>query len=81
MLGSYAIDVSKSDNANLGYILYTFSPNVSPGSLIVMYPPNLVYLTAINNSITRMNFRIVDKNFSLLDLHGEQLQMTLDVKS
>ena len=81
ILGSYSVNASKSSRADLGYILYTFFPNVSPGSLIVMNQPNLVYLTAINNPIAKMNFRIVDQNFSLLDLRDEQLQITLDVKS
>ncbi|KAL3858570.1 hypothetical protein ACJMK2_008846 [Sinanodonta woodiana] len=84
---SYSVDASSefssgtSSRANPGYILYTFSPNVSPGSLIVMNPPNLVYLATIHDSIPAINFSITDQNFSLIDLRGEQLQMTIEVKS
>ena len=81
ILDSYSVDASSSSRANPGYIIYTFSPNVSPGSLIVMNPPNLVYLATVSDSITSINFRITDQDFSLLDLRGEQLQMTLEVKS
>ena len=81
IVDSYSADSTKSSRANPGYILYTFSPNVSPGSLIVMNPPNLVYLATINDFSTQINFKITDQDFFLIDLRGEQLQMTVEVKS
>ena len=64
-----------------GYILYTFSPNVSPGSLIVMTPSNIVYLATASEFITNINFRITDQDFSLIDLRGDQLQLTIELRS
>ena len=81
VLGSYSINATKDLRATPGYILFTFSPNVSPGSLIVMNPPFLTYLETTSGFISRMNFKIVDQNFSLIDLRGEQLQLTLEIRS
>ena len=79
---SYSVeDAGKSSKAQQGYILYTFSPNVSPGSLIVMVPPNLEFFRTEHDFITRIHFRITDQNFELLDFRGEQLQMKFQIKS
>jgi hypothetical protein len=77
VLGSYRFDTSSSTRANRGYILYTFSPHVSPGSLIITISTNPTYLETVNSSISRMNFRLVDKDFNLIDLSGEQIRITL----
>ncbi|KAL3865632.1 hypothetical protein ACJMK2_043003 [Sinanodonta woodiana] len=76
---SLILDITSA--AQQGYILYTFSPNVPPGSIIVMVPPNLEFFRTQNDFIIRIHFRITDQNFELLDLRGEQLQMKIQIKS
>ena len=79
--GSYHVNTSQSNLALQGYIIYTFSPQVPPGSLIVMNPVNLIYLKTINEFISRLNFKFVDQNNNIVDLSDEELQITLDLKS
>ena len=79
--GSYQIDLKKSNQAQEGYILYSFSPTVPPGFLIIEDPTNPVYMRCHNNSLTRINFILTDQSNNLIDLRGEVLAISLFVKS
>ena len=79
--GSYQIDIGKSNQAQQGYILYSFAPSVSPGFLLIENPINPVYMKCHNKSLTRINFKLVDQSNNLIDLRNETLQISLFVKS
>ena len=79
--GSYQINLEQSNQAQQGYILYSFAPTVPPGWLIIENPTNPVCMRCHNNSLTRINFRLTDQSNTLIDLHGEVLQISLFVKS
>ena len=79
--GSYQINLEQSNQAQQGYILYSFAPSVSPGFLIIEDPTNPVYMRCQNNLLTRINFRLTDQSNNLIDLRGEVLAISLFVKS
>ncbi|KAL3848078.1 hypothetical protein ACJMK2_018959, partial [Sinanodonta woodiana] len=69
--GSYQINLEQSNQAQQGYILYSFAPTAPPGFLIVEDPVNPVYMQCHNKSLTRINFRLTDQSNALIDLRGE----------
>ena len=79
--GSYQINLKQSNQAQQGYILYSFSPTAPPGFLIIEDPINPVYMRCHNNSLTKINFRLTDQSNNLIDLRGEELVVNLFVKS
>ena len=79
--GSYQINLEQSNQAQQGYILYSFAPTAPPGFLIVEDPVNPVYMQCHNKSLTRINFRLTDQSNNLIDLRGEVLAISLFVKS
>ena len=79
--GSYRTDLGISNQAQQGYVLYTFTPIVPPGSLIVQEPINPVYLRTHNQYLSRINFKLTDQSGHLIDLRGEVLLINLYVKS
>lgn len=79
--GSYQINLQRSNQAQEGYILYSFAPSVSPGYLIIEDPTNPVYMRCHNDTLTRINFKLTDQSNNLIDLRGEILAISLYVKS
>ena len=79
--GSYHVDMKQSNQAQQGYILYSFSPTAPPGFLIVESPINPVYMRCHNRFLTKMNFKLVDQSNNLIDLQEEELVITLFVRS
>ena len=79
--GSYQINLEQSNQAQQGYILYSFAPTAPPGFLIIENPTNPVYMRCHNNLLTRINFRLTDQSNNLIDLRGEVLAISLFVKS
>ncbi|KAL3856611.1 hypothetical protein ACJMK2_011346 [Sinanodonta woodiana] len=80
--GSYQINQSKQSNqAQQGYILYSFAPTAPPGFLIVEDPVNPVYMRCHTKLLTRINIRLTDQSNNLIDLRGEVLAISLFVKS
>ena len=79
--GSYQINLEQSNQAQQGYILYSFAPTAPPGFLITEDPNNPVYMRCHNKSLTRINFRLTDQSNNLIDLRGEVLAISLFVKS
>ena len=75
--GSYQINLEQSNQAQQGYILYSFAPTAPPGFLIVEDPVNPVYMQCHNKSLTRINFRLTDQSNNLIDLRGEVLAISL----
>ena len=57
---SYQINLEQSNQAQQGYILYSFAPTVPPGWLIIENQTIPVYMRCHNNSLTRINFRLTD---------------------
>ena len=79
--GSYQINLEQSNQAQQGYILYSFSPTAPPGFLITENPINPVYMRCHNNLLTRINFKLTDQSNNLIDLQEEVLAISLFVKS
>ena len=79
--GSYQINLERSNQAQQGYILYSFAPTAPPGFLIIEDLTNSVYMWCHNNSLTRINFRLTDQSNNLIDLRGEVLAISMFVKS
>ena len=79
--GSYQVNTEQSNQAQQGYILYSFAPTAPPGFLIVESPINPVYMRCHNKSLTRINFKLTDQSNNLIDLQDELLAITLFVKS
>ena len=79
--GSYQINLDQSNQAQQGYILYSFAPTAPHGFLIVEDPVNPVYMRCHNRFLTRVNFRLTDQANNLIDIRGEVLAISLFVKS
>ena len=79
--GSYQINLEQSNQAQQGYILYSFASTAPPGFLIIEDPTNPVYMRCHNKSLTRINFILTDQSKNLIDLGGEVLAISLFVKS
>ena len=60
-------------NGTLQPIIYSFFPNVSPGSKIVEKPSNIIYLPASSDLIYQMTSWLTDQNNKPIDLRGEVL--------
>ena len=78
--GSYQINLEQSNQAQQGYILYSFAPTAPPGFQIIENSINPVYMRCHNNLRTRINFRLTDQSNNLIDLQNETLQISLFVK-
>ncbi len=78
---SYHFDLSKSNQAQQGYILYSSSIQSPPGWLIVSEPINQVYLRVHNPLLSRMNFKLTNQDGNIVDLRGETLYINLYIRS
>lgn len=72
--GSYALGQSSD-------VIYSFAPNSSPSSLLIVDPIKRVYLP-INQSnyLNKIRVRITDDSNNRLNLNGEQVTLTLLLK-
>ncbi len=74
---SFHVDISKSNQAQQGYILYSSSIQSPPGWLIVSEPTNQVYLRVHNPLLSRMNFKLTNQDGNIIDLRNETLYINL----
>lgn len=74
--------VTGSYNENKSsHTLYEFTPTVDPGFAIDIEPRNLIYLPIIDTkSISNITINIRDQNNELIDFHGEQIIVRLELK-
>ena len=72
---------SYANSFNDDIIYGGYSPTSSPGSLLSINPPNLIYLPLNSNSIANMRLRITDQSGNLLDLNGESVSYTFHIRS
>jgi len=69
------------DNGASSDILYSFVPNVSPGSLINIEPVTLIYLPInTNNYIHNIRMTLHDNKGRLVKLNGEHVFYLLDIR-
>lgn len=61
-------------------VIYSFSPNVSPGFNIIENPRNIIYVKINQSIISYINVKITDQDGNLLDLRGEEISMRLHIK-
>jgi hypothetical protein len=69
------------ENSQSSDVIYSFSPNVSPGSLIQLHPNQLLYLPVVpKDSIQDVRFRLTDQSGKSIDLNGEHVNFILHMK-
>lgn len=69
------------ENSQSSDVIYSFSPNVSPGSLIQLHPNQLLYLPIIpKDSIQDIRFRLTEQSGKAIDLNGEHVNFILHLK-
>jgi hypothetical protein len=69
------------ENSQSSDVIYSFSPNVAPGSLIQLHPNQLLYLPVIpKDSIQNIRFRLTDQSGKSIDLNGEHVNFILHMK-
>ena len=62
-------------------MIHNFFPNVAPGEKIVETPKNLIYVPITLNVISQLTLWVTDQSGEVLDLRGEELTITLHIKS
>jgi len=62
-------------------VIHIFFPNVAPGEKIVETPKNLIYVPITLNVISQLTLWVTDQSGEVLDLRGEELTITLHIKS
>ena len=62
-------------------IIYTFFPDAAPGDKIISIPTHLIYSPLTLNVIPRMTCWVTDQNGRDLDLQGEELTLTFQIKA
>jgi len=68
-------------NGRSAPIIYTFFPNVTPGSKIVDRPRNLIYLPLTLNVISHITCWLTDQDGAPLDFRGEKVTLTFHIKA
>lgn len=68
-------------NGSASDVIYGFSPNVKPSSLIELNPTKIVYLPLNKTGfLQKMRIRITDQSNRRVNLNGEQVTMSLYLK-
>ena len=62
-------------------IVFSFFPDVSPGSKIVIEPKILIYLPLTLGVISRLTSWLTDQNNEKLDLQGEEVTVKYHIRS
>lgn len=70
-------------NGRLSQVIYSFTPNVSPGYKIIEMPkPQLIFYSVINHpKIDKIRIWLTDQNDKPIDLRGEKITVTLQIKT
>jgi len=61
-------------------VLYSFSPNVSPGRKISKEPKNVVYLPLTTDYIPTIRIWLTDQDGNILDFRGEEITCRLNFR-
>ena len=61
-------------------VIYSFVPNVSPGSILDIQPFHPIYLPLKDNVIRKIRVRITDQNDRLIDLNGQHVDYLLNIR-
>ena len=62
-------------------VIYSFVPNVTPGSILDIQPFHPIYLPLKEVTIRKIRMRITDQNDRPIDLNGQNLDYLLNIKS
>jgi hypothetical protein len=61
-------------------VIYSFVPNVAPGSILDIQPFHPIYLPLKETTIRKIRMRVTDQNDRLIDLNGQNLDYLLNIK-
>ncbi len=74
--GSYSAKGSK------GQTIYSFSPEVPPGSLMQISPRHIIYYPLnVENQITEVNMQLTDQSGRQLDLNNEVVTYYVHIRT
>ena len=62
-------------------VIYTFFPDAAPGDKIISIQRHLIYIPLTLIVISRMTCWVTDQNGKELDLQGEELTLTFNLKA
>ena len=69
------------ENSVAGNVIYSFSPNLSPGSLLNIEPTNRIYLPLnVSSNIYNINMRLTDQQNRPINLNGENVVYLLHLR-
>jgi hypothetical protein len=67
-------------NGDVDNIIYSFFPDVGPGFKIIQTPSTPIYLPITSNQISTLITTMTDQTGKLIDLRGEDLNITFHVR-
>ncbi len=62
-------------------VIYSFVPNVAPGSILDIQPFHPIYLPLEEITIRKIRMRVTDQNDRYIDLNGQNLDYLLNIHS
>ncbi len=62
-------------------VVYSFVPNVSPGSILDIQPFHPIYLPLKETTIRKIRMMITDQNDRPIDLNGQHVDYLLNIRS
>lgn len=68
-------------NERQGHTIHKFFPGGPPGYKIVEVPSPVIYLPIAVEAIDHLQLQLVDQNGQLVNLRGEDITITIHIKS